>query len=48
MEKTFTKYTKPEINVIVIETEQTFLVGSNVGWNEGLYEDPNDYSDYFE
>lgn len=48
MEKKFTTYTKPSISVIVIEAEQAFLIGSNVGWNEGLYEDPNDYSDYFE
>ena len=48
MENLTTKYEHPLIHIIEIEAEQTFLVGSGTGRNEGLYEDPNDYSDYFE
>lgn len=48
MEKKVTTYIQPAITVISIETEQAFLTGSSTGGNEGLYDDPNDYSDYFE
>ena len=48
MKSTETTYTRPEIVNISMETEQGFLAGSSVGGNQGLYEDLNDYSDYFE
>lgn len=48
MKSTETTYTRPEIVIISMETEQGFLAGSGVGGNQGLYEDLNDYSDYFE
>lgn len=48
MERSKNKYTCPEIVVITMEAEQGFLAGSSTGGNQGLYEDPNDYSDYFE
>ncbi len=48
MKSTENTYTRPEIVVISMETEQGFLAGSSIGGNQGLYEDLNDYSDYFE
>lgn len=48
MERTYNTYTRPEITVISMEAEQGFLAGSSTGGNQGLYEDPNDYSDFFE
>lgn len=48
MEDNTRKYTSPGIVIIDMHTEQAFLVGSGIGGNESLYEDPNDYSDFFE
>lgn len=48
MEDNARKYTSPGIVIIDMHTEQAFLVGSGIGGNESLYEDPNDYSDFFE
>jgi hypothetical protein len=41
-------YVSPESIIIALETEQYLLIGSGTGQNEGLYDDTNDYSDYFE
>lgn len=41
-------YETPHIIIIQIEVEQTFLTGSGEGNNESFFEDPNDYSDFFE
>lgn len=41
-------YVSPEAVIIALETEQYLLIGSGSGQNEGLYDDVNDYSDYFE
>lgn len=48
MEDNVRKYESPAIDIIDINSEQAFLVGSGTGYNEGLYDDPNDYSDYFD
>ena len=48
MERNVQNYEAPHIVIIQIETEQAFLTGSGHGNNEGLYDDPNDYSDFFE
>lgn len=42
------KYTSPAMEVITMEAEQFLLIGSGSGNNDGLYDDVNDYSDYFE
>jgi len=42
------KYTSPAMEVITMEAEQYLLIGSGSGSTEGLYDDVNDYSDYFE
>lgn len=47
MKDTERKYESPQIATIYMHTEQAFLVGSN-GENESLFEDPNDFFDYFE
>lgn len=41
-------YKSPDVTVISLETEQYLLIGSGSGRNEGLYDDVNDYSDFFE
>jgi len=41
------KYESPEIIMIDLHVEQPFLVGSG-GHNESLYEDQDDFFDYFE
>ncbi|MBR4299370.1 MAG: hypothetical protein IKT59_06625 [Bacteroidales bacterium] len=48
MKNTKTPYVSPEAMIITLETEQYLLIGSGSGQNEGLYDDVNDYSDYFE
>lgn len=48
MEDNARKYSSPDIVIIDMHIEQAFLVGSGIGGNEGLYDDPNDYSDFFE
>lgn len=48
MKNTKTPYVSPEAMTITLETEQYLLIGSGSGQNEGLYDDVNDYSDYFE
>lgn len=48
MEDNVRKYESPAIDIIDINSEQAFLVGSGTGHNESLYDDPNDYSDYFD
>lgn len=48
MKDTDRKYESPQIDIIDMHAEQAFLVGSGIGGNEGLFEDPDDYSDYFE
>jgi len=48
MEDNVRKYESPAIDIIDINSEQAFLVGSGTGYNESLYDDPNDYSDYFD
>lgn len=42
------KYTSPQIEIVDLSVEQAFLVGSGTGSNESLYDDLNDYSDFFE
>lgn len=40
------KYIPPKVEIIRLETEQCFLVQS--GSNEDLFEDLDDFSDFFE
>ena len=42
------KYISPAMEVITMEAEQYLLIGSGSGSTESLYDDVNDYSDYFE
>lgn len=42
------KYIAPAMEVITMEAEQFLLIGSGSGSTESLYDDVNDYSDYFE
>lgn len=41
-----TKYTPPKMEVIRVETEQCLLVQS--GFTEDMFEDMEDFSDFFE
>ncbi|MBQ8049506.1 MAG: hypothetical protein IJ271_07625 [Bacteroidales bacterium] len=47
MKDTERKYESPHIEIIDMQAEQAFLTGSS-GQNESLFEDPNDFFDYFE
>lgn len=41
-------YVRPEAKTIMLCTEQVVCAQSGMGGNEGMTEDPDDYSDLFE